>query len=330
MKKKIIGIVLILALTLPFIVGCGSTATTTTAAPAGTTTAGTTTAGSGSLKDKKVTLVLKNNVNPFWVRVEEGAREGAKDLGINLTVLSPMTNDNNEEQMQLVEQAIVDKSDVIIIAPADSRGILPAARKATDAGIPVIDLNSKFAGDDMFWDTFVGLDNVDIGKQTMTRLAELLNGEGEIIMLEGVAGTESSSGRIAGAEEILKNYPNIKVVAKQAADWSRAKGMNVVQNLLPAYPNLKAVYSVNDEMAMGAIQALESANRLEGVLVTGADANADARQAIKDGKLTFSLDTNPFAQGYDSVQAAKDLLEGKKVEDFIKTEVKIIDKTNVG
>lgn len=325
MKKRLLATCMIIVLVLIMgLVGCNPS---NGKEPANSN--GPEQSNNGDLSSKQVTLVLKNNVNPFWVRVEEGAKDGAKELGIDLTVLAPMVNDSNEEQSQLVEQAIINKSEVIIIAPADSRGIIPAAKKVHDAGIPLVDLNSIIAGDEVFWETFVGLDNVDIGRQTMRELCERIGGEGDIIILEGVAGTESSYGRIDGANEILEEYPNVNVVSQQAADWSRAKALTVIQNLLPAHPDLKAIYCVNDEMAMGSVEALEMADRLDSVLVTGIDANEDAREAIKEGRLTFSLDTNPWAQGYDSVKAAKDLLEGKEVDPIIVTAVKIIDIDNI-
>lgn len=327
--KKLLTIALAIIM-LFALAACDSKKPTPTTAPSNGATTEASAKPTEGLKDNNVTLVLKNNVNPFWVRVEEGARQAAVDLGINLTVLAPMVNDSNEEQIQLVEQAIVSGASVIIIAPADSQGILPAARQVHEAGIPLVDLNSVFAGDDIFWDTFVGLDNYEIGKITMKELCERLGGEGDIIMLEGVAGTESSYGRIVGAEEVLKDYPNVKVVAKQAANWSRAEALKVVQNLLPANPNVKAVYCVNDEMALGALEALDMVDLVGKVIVSGVDANTDAREATRNDRLAFTLDTNPEGQGRDAVQAAYDLLSGKGVDPMIITKVEIIDKTNVG
>lgn len=321
--KKLLSILLI-ALLIFTVVACDSSKE-----PDNTQGSGDPSGTGGTVADGKVTLVLKNNVNPFWVRVEEGARQTATDMGVDLTVLAPMVNDSNEEQIQLVEQAIVSDSSVIIIAPADSQGILPAARQVHEEGIPLVDLNSFFAGDDIFWDTFVGLDNFEIGQITMAELCKIIGDEGEIIILEGVAGTESSYARINGAEDILKDKPNVKVVAKQAANWSRAEAMKVIQNLLPAHPNLKAIYAVNDEMALGALEALDMVDKVGKVFVSGVDANADAREAIREGRLAFSLDTNPEGQGSDAIKAAYDLLQGKKVEPMIITAVKIIDQSNI-
>lgn len=324
--KKILSMISVSLLLLLMFSACGSTSTTTSDV---SRTAQNSAAASGNAAGKNVTMILKNLTNPFFVSVKQGGEAAAKELGINLTVLAPLKADNNEEQTQMVEQSIVNQMDLVILCPADSNAIVPAVQKLNDAKIPLVDLNTKIGGSTVKWNTFVAIENYDAGFQTVTRLCELMGGKGEIMIIEGVTGAQTSVDRTKGAKDAIAKYPNIKIVAEQSGEYNRAKAMNVVQNLLQASPNVKAIYCCNDEMALGAVEAIDTAGRTGKILVAGCDANADAQKAIKDGKMALSCDSQPYQQGYVSVQTAAKILKGENVSDFVKTEMKVVGKEDI-
>jgi ABC-type sugar transport system substrate-binding protein len=314
MKKRIPILCALAAILLAACGGASSPAGSASAAPA------------GGAKGKDATLIIKNLTNPFCFSIRDGGEAAAAKYGLNLTVLAPLKADNNEEQMQMVEQSIARQTDVLIMMPSDTNGIIPAIEKAFAANIPIIDLNTRIGGEKVMWKTFVAIENYDAGYTAVKKLCELMGGKGEIIIIEGVVGAQTSIDRVKGAHAALAEFPAIKLVAQQSGEYNRAKGMDVVQNLLQAHPNVNAIFACNDEMALGAVEAVEAAGKRGKILIAGIDANADARQAIKDGKMVLSLDGDPYMQGYSAVEAAAKVLSGEKVDERIVTEMGVVTK----
>ncbi|MDR1931897.1 MAG: sugar ABC transporter substrate-binding protein [Spirochaetales bacterium] len=317
--KKHISIMGVLLVMVCLLAACGGG---TASSSAGSASGAAASGASG----KEATLILKNLTNPFFISVKEGGEAAAAKYGLNLTVLAPLKADNNEEQMQMVEQSIARQTDILVIIPADTNGIIPAVEKVFEANIPVVDLNTKIGGDKVMWKTFVAIENYDGGYMAVKKLCELMGSEGEIIIIEGVVGAQTSIDRVKGAHAAIAEFPKIKIVAQQSGEYNRAKGMDVVQNLLQAHPNVKAIFCCNDEMALGAVEAVEAAGKRGKILIAGIDANADAKQAIKDGKMTLSLDSQPYMQGYSAVEAAAKILSGEKVDERIVTEMAVVTK----
>lgn len=309
---------------------CGSTSSSSsTATPQASSNMASSAGATGSvdITGAEVTMILKNLTNPFFITVKEGAEAAAQELGIDLTVLAPLQADNNEEQSQMAEQAIVNQTDLLIMCPADSNGIIPAMQKVQEAGIPIVALNTKI-GDDTIAETLVGIENYEAGYETVKAMAEAMGGSGKIMIIEGVTGAQTSIDRVSGAMAALEEYPDIELVAQQSGEYNRAKAMDVVQNLLQTYPDINAIYCCNDEMALGTVEALEQAGKTD-VIVGGSDGNDDARQAIREGKMSFTCYTQPYQQGYQAVVAAAELLQGNTVDEFIKVPILIISIDNV-
>jgi ABC-type sugar transport system substrate-binding protein len=330
MKKCIILLVLCLVLTaiLPACTAPGEPATT----PESNTSAAAQGTGSGT---RNVTLVLKNLINPFCVVVKEGAEQAAADHNINLTVLTPLQGDNNEELMQLTEQATASgECDVLIMFPSNSVAIIPAVRKTYEANIPVVMLNTNISNstdepNNEIWETFVACENWEVGSTIGHALAKKMDESGQVILIEGVAGAQNSLDRAGGAAEAIGMYPDMEIVASQPGDFNRVKAMEVMQNLLQTYPDVNGVIAMNDEMALGCIEAIEAAGKSEQIVVAGCDGNADARTAIKEGKLDLTCDLMPYDQGYQSVAAAARILNGEEVERNIVIQMKLIDASNI-
>ncbi|MDR2390235.1 MAG: sugar ABC transporter substrate-binding protein [Planctomycetota bacterium] len=286
-------------------------------------------AADSRVEGKAVTMILKNFTNPFFITVREGGEAAAKEYGIDLTVLAPLKADNNEEQTHMVEQAIVSGADLVIMCPSDTMGIIPAMEKLEEAEIPVINLNTRIGGDRKLAKTFVAIENFECGYESVTRLVNMMGGKGEFIILEGVSGAQTSIDRVKGAHAALEKFPGVKLVAQQPADYNRAKAMDVTQNLLQAHPNVRGIYCCNDEMALGAVEAIAAANKTGQIFVGGSDGNADALKAIRDGKMALTCHTDPYNQGYQSVVAAAMALRGEELPDLFRVSIKVIGKEDL-
>jgi len=319
--KKLVVILMVICLII--LTGCGGTKTESTTE--------STSQGSQTPKEEtkqyKITLILKNLTNPMWISVKDGAEAAAKDYGVELTALAPLKADNNEEQIRLVEDTITKRVDAIVLIPADSMGIIPAVEKANEANIPVINVNTKVGGGKV--ETFVAVENYDAAAKVSKALAEKLGGKGKVIILEGKAGAQSAIDLKQGAVDTFKNYPDIEIVASQTANWNRAEAMQVTQNLLQAHPDVNAIFASNDEMAMGAVEAVDQAGLTGKILIAGLDANADALQAIKEGKMTLTCDKRGYDQGYVGVEAAIKFLNGEPIDDRIIIDTTIVDESNI-
>jgi len=312
--KKLLSLVLVLCIVM--LTGCG-----------GTQNEETTQTPQEDTRTYKVTLVLKNLVNPMWLAVKEGAEDAAQKYGVELTVLAPLKADNNEEQIRQVEDAITKQADAIVLIPSDSQGIIPAVEKANQAGIPVINVNTKVGGGQT--ETFVAVENYDAASKVAKAVAEKLGGEGKIIIIEGKAGAQSAIDLKQGAVDTFETYENIEIVASQTANWNRAEAMQVTQNLLQAHPDVNAIFASNDEMAMGAVEAVDQAGLTGKIIIAGLDANRDALEAIKEGKMTLTCDKRGFEQGYVGVETAVKVLNNEPIDDRIVVDTTIVDESNV-
>lgn len=312
--KKLLSLVLVLCIVM--LTGCG-----------GTQNEETTQTPQEDTRTYKVTLVLKNLVNPMWLAVKEGAEDAAQKYGVELTVLAPLKADNNEEQIRQVEDAITKQADAIVLIPSDSQGIIPAVEKANQAGIPVINVNTKVGGGQT--ETFVAVENYDAASKVAKAVAEKLGGEGKIIIIEGKAGAQSAIDLKQGAVDTFETYENIEIVASQTANWNRAEAMQVTQNLLQAHPDVNAIFASNDEMAMGAVEAVDQAGLTGKIIIAGLDANRDALEAIKEGKMTLTCDKRGFEQGYVGVETAVKVLNNEPIDDRIVIDTTIVDESNV-
>ena len=280
---------------------------------------------------KEILVIVKNSTAPFWISVMDGAKAAGAELGYTVTCKTPVDTaegSGNEQQSNLCEEAIVSGVSCVVLAPVDSEAIIPATKKINEAGIPIVNLNTKIY-DDTQYKTFCGLENINQGYNTAKAMFELMNGEGKIFIIEGSTGAQTSIDRVKGFEKALAEYPNIEVVAQQSANYSRADALNVVQNLLQAHPDVNAILCCNDEMALGSAEAIDAANLTGTIKVAGQDANDDAVAALKEGKITVTSFGNPYMQGYTAVKAAVDVLEGKKVDAFYEVETVVVTKENV-
>ena len=200
-------------------------------------------AGGGS---KTIGLALSTLNNPFFVTLRDGAQAKAQELGLALDVADGQ--DDLAKQVSQVEDFITKKVAVIIVNPVDSDGIVPAVKKANDANIPVITVDRAANGGTVA--SHIASDNVAGAKSACDYLIKQVS-SGNVVQLEGIAGTSAARDRGKGCKDALDAQSAVKLVASQTADFDRTKGLNVTQNLLQANPDVKGVFAQNDEMALG-------------------------------------------------------------------------------
>ncbi|MFH9669396.1 substrate-binding domain-containing protein [Streptomyces globisporus] len=273
---------------------------------------------------KKVGMSLSTLNNPFFVQMKEGAQAEAEKAGIDLTVTDAQ-NDASQQANQLQNFTSSGVSS-IIVNPVDSDAVGPGVRSANKADIPVIAADRGVNKADTA--TLVASDNVAGGKLAADALADKLGGKGSIVILQGTAGTSASRERGAGFAEGLKEYPGIKVVAKQPADFDRTKGLDVMTNLIQSHPGVTGVFAENDEMALGAVKALGS-RAGKSVSVVGFDGTPDGLKAVEAGTLYASVAQQPAELGKIAVQNAVKAAKDEEVASTVKVPVKVVTRENV-
>ncbi|WP_282798139.1 substrate-binding domain-containing protein [Streptomyces sp. CC224B] len=272
----------------------------------------------------KVGLSLSTLNNPFFVQMKEGAQAEARKAGVDLTVTDAQ-NDASQQANQL-QNFTSGNMGAVVVNPVDSDAIGPAARAANKADIPVVAADRGVNEADVA--TLVASDNAAGGRQAAKALADKLGGKGTVVVLQGTAGTSASRERGRGFAEGIRAFPGIEVVARQPADFDRAKGLDVMTNLLQGHPDVDGVFAENDEMALGAVKALGS-KAGKSVSVVGFDGTPDGLKAVADGTLYASVAQQPEELGRIAVRNAVAVADGEKVPSTVKVPVKVVTSANV-
>lgn len=271
--------------------------------------------------------ILKNLANEFWILLGDGMEEFANKHGVALDMQATRTETDTAGQLAIAETMIEKDYHAVIFSPLTNDNLNSAVEKAKSKGLPVVNANCEYIA---ACDTFVGGLQIEIGRKVADYFADKLNGSGKIAVLEGVPGTFTANQRMAGfMEKIQSDYPNLKVVASVPADYEVEKGMNVTANILTQHPDIDAIYAHNDNMALGAIEALRATNQVGKVLVVGVDGTGDAYKSIKKGEMTATADQFPAVNGMAAVDVALRLLAGQDLPKVVSTKIEVVDQSNL-
>lgn len=262
-------------------------------------------------------MVISTLNNPFFVTMKEGAEAKAQELGYNLIVLDSQ-NDPSKE-LSNVEDLTVRGVKAILINPTDSDAVSNAIRMANRANIPVLTLDRGASRGDVV--SHIASDNVAGGEMAGKYIMEKVGEKARVIQLEGIAGTSAARERGQGFMNAVDNS-GMELLASQPADFDRTKGLNVMENMLAANPNVQAVFAQNDEMALGALRAVQASGKQ--VLIVGFDGTDDGIAAVKRGKLGATIAQQPDLIGALGVETADKMLKGEKVEANIPVPLKVI------
>jgi ribose transport system substrate-binding protein len=242
--------------------------------------------------------------NPFFVTLRDGAQAMADQLGFELLVTD--AQDSVSTQISDIEDLIQRGVQVLIVNPTDSDAVVPAVLAANAAGVPVIAVDRGVgAGAQLAY--YIVSDNVAGGRAAGEYICESIGGTGSVVELEGIPGVSATRERGQGFNEaIAAACPDVTVVARQTANFNRAEGLTVMENILTAQPEIAAIFAHNDEMALGALQAIEAPGR--DILVVGFDATDDAVQAVNDCRMGATVAQLPAELGAQAVEAAQAIL----------------------
>jgi len=279
--------------------------------------------GGGGEGGQRIGLSVSTLNNPFFVSLRDSAQQAADDAGAEL-VVSDAQNDTAQQQDD-VQNFISQQVSAILVNPVDSDAVVPAVEAANDAGIPVIALDRKASGGDVV--STIASDNVQGGKMAGEELIRLV-GSGNVAQLEGIPGTDPARDRGQGFQEAIDAQSSVKVVASQTADFDRSEGLTVTENIMQANSDIKGIFAQNDEMALGAVQALGD-QAGDDVKIAGFDGGEDALNAIQDGTMNATIAQQPDKMGSLGVETAISVINGESVEENIPVEVNLVTQDNV-
>ena len=311
MKRRVLALLMAAAMTVGMM-GCGAVAIYGEG-ESKETSSSESESGSGS-----VGLAISTLNNPFFVKLAEGAEAAADEAGVKLITVD--AGDDAAKQTSDVEDLISKNVSVLIVNPVDSDAIAPAVKDAVSKGLKVISVDRVVNGVDV--DCQIASDNVAGAEMATEYLAELVGEGAKVAELQGVPGASATIDRGEGFHNVADQ--KLDVVSSQTANFNRAEGMTVMENVLQSASDVKGVFAHNDEMALGALEAVAGKD----IQIVGFDATDDAVAAVKDGKMAATVAQQPDKMGETAVNTAISLINGEDVEKSIPVEVTLITKEN--
>jgi len=261
--------------------------------------------------------------NPFWASVEQGAKDAAAALGVDLVILSPPQESDVMAQVNQLEDQIAKGVDGIAVAPTDPSAVAPILDDAIAAGIPVVYIDTNGINEGV---TFIGTNNYNGAKLAADYICGKVPSGSDVAILQGMITQTTGQHRAEGSHKGLTEC-GLNIVAELPANWDTAQGMSVMEDIITGNPNIKAVFASNDNMALGAWEALEGAGMTDVVLV-GFDANPDAAASVAAGKMSATVAQFSYNMGYMGVENALKLANGESIPDNIDTGTVLVTAEN--
>jgi ribose transport system substrate-binding protein len=262
--------------------------------------------------------------NPFWALVEQGALQAGADYGVDVQVVAPPSESDIPGQIALVEDNAAQGAAGMAIAVTDAVALNPAIQAAIDQGIKVVWIDSGGNNEGV---TYIGTDNAVGAALAGQYLCDNVPAGGKVAILQGLITTTTGQARAEGSKAAVTEC-GLDLVMEVPADWDRAKGLSATEDIITQHPDLAGLFASNDEMALGAVEALRTAGLLDQVIVVGYDANPDAREAVLAGDMEATIAQNPVNMGYFGVESLIKLINGEMLEPTIDTGVELITAEN--
>jgi ribose transport system substrate-binding protein len=272
-----------------------------------------------------IAVFTKSQNSPIFAALRAGAQVAAKSLGVQVVHYVPSTPDNVPDQIKMVDDAIKDKPDAIVLVPINFTALAPAVDKINAAQIPLVNVNERLSGGKVVG--FVGVDDVALAHETGRYLLSAMGGKGNVAILDGPPDNLTAQGRAKGFRDVVKEFPDVKLVAGKPANYSRTTSKQVTNDFLRATPQLDGILAANDPMAIGAVDALKAASRKAAIV--GINASREAMELIKSGDIIGSGDYDAFTQGCLGVEMAVRSLRKESVPAEVMLKPVVIDKTNL-
>lgn len=328
MKKSILLVMMALVMIVSM-VGCASPAPQESGAAAGKTAAAGETQDGKAASDVVIAQSMPTLNNPWYVLFANGSKDMAEALGVELSqTTNPETNEwAPEEQIKKIENLIAKQPDVIEIDPTSSDGINSAIDEARKQGISVVMSGTKVTTE---VECSITADNKQGGKLCGEFMGEALKGKGKIAILQGTPGRDVVQAREDGFKEGIAAYDGIEIVAEQVANLDRSEAVTVTENILQANPDIDGIWAANDEMALGAIEALKAQGLNGKVIVGGLDCTPDAVAAIEEGNMHFTANQVPYEMGVRAIAISTLIARGREIpSDDISLNMSLVTYENV-
>jgi ribose transport system substrate-binding protein len=270
-----------------------------------------------------IAVFTKNLTNPSYQAFRVAADQIAQAAGVRVIHFVPKQPDNVGEQKAMVEQVLKDRPDAVIFIPVDDVAMIPSVKELNEAKIPVILVTNPLPGSFV---TYVGADDYEIGYREAHYLFDTLGGKGKVVVIEGIPAAATNRERVRGYKRAVAEYPGIEVLGSGNGNYQQPDAKRVMEKFLAAYPQIDAVLSANDGMALGALEALKEAGRTS--IVIGVNGILPAVKQIETGAILASVDFNMFKIGCTATRAAVRYLKREPLPEKIILPAEIIDKTN--
>jgi ribose transport system substrate-binding protein len=276
---------------------------------------------------QKITIgvSLAQDDNPFYIAMLRGIRARAQELGWEVATVS--ANEDKVKQINGVQDMIAKGVKGILIAPIDAVGVNAAYDAAKAANVPIVSVARGSTSPNQT--LHVAMDEKQIGRDIAEWTAKRIGGEGKVAMLLGPSGAPTFRNLADGYTEVMAKYPKVQIVFRTDGPLTRERGVKNAEDALVANPDLKAIYTANDDVALGAMQAVLAANAAGKTIVTGMNGVPPVLRAIKDGKIAMTIELNPVEWGRLGVDVLASYLKGEKVEPRVFIKHVIIDQSNV-
>ncbi len=312
--KRLAAIIAVLLLVPMLLTACGSknNGETTTTKTKVTTTKGK--------EPYRMALVVKNLTNPYFVTLADGAKRAAAELGIQLDIQATNVDTEVEAQIQILDALLAQNLDAMLVIPLNNTAVVPWVKRANEAKVPIINIDTAIDEAEMQKQgasviSKLTTNNVAAGEEAARAIIKALNGSGKVAVLEGTAGATTAEDRKRGFNSVMESEgQGIEIVASQDGKYNRNEGYTITTSLLAAHPDLDAIFGANDEMALGAIAAIEEAGLTGQIQVVGVNFAAEIQDKMREGKCLGSVNQDPDWLGYKGVYVAFEHLEGETVE----------------
>ena len=296
-----------------------------TTLPAG---AATTAAAPPAPVRPRIALVIKTLTNPFFVEMEIGARRAENELGVDLQIKTGAEETSVEQQIQIIDDFVAEHVDAIVIAPGDSRRLIPALKRAADQGIKLVNIDNALDADaarqaGLAPPPLVSVDNESAAYASARRIAAGAPPGTQAAIIEGIRSADNAQARKRGALRAFAENPGIRVVASHSAEWKIDEGYKVAGRILRDHPRVTRLFAANDMMALGAIKYLREAGRRD-VKVAAYDALAEAVAEVRAGRLTATIDQQAAEQGYQGIVIAWRLLKGESIAPLTQVDTRLL------
>jgi len=276
----------------------------------------------------RIAVIPKGTTHVFWQSIHRGALDAGKETGAEIFWNGPEREGDREKQIQIVEDFVTRKVSGIVLAPNDSKALVPTVEKVATSGIPCVIIDSAIETEKYV--SFVATDNYQGGVLAAKRMGEILGGSGKVIVIKYAPGSASTVARENGfADTIAKEFPGIKIVDSKYGLDTVETTLQATEDLLTKNTEVDGLFACNESTATGALRALQISGRVGKVKMVGFDAGALCIEALRKGDIDSLVVQNPYKMGYDGVKTVVEKLQGKEVPRRIDTGVKLITKDNI-